>query len=130
MTKSWYIEHGYKMSPLIEQAEIDRAERDVVAAYITPIVGTATIDEDVLESTTGQLAYLLFLQRSTFATRAGAKAKTGYNSADVDSWALLQQEAQGCHLALQTLRAQSGVDEKAAVNDICKIYFKTNFLNS
>lgn len=132
MTKQWYIEHGYKVSSLIEQAEIDRAERDVSAAYILPIVGTGTVPQElqsVVESTVGQLAFLLLLQRSIFATRAGAKLKTGYNSTDADAWALLQQEAQSCHLALQTLRAQQGVNADAYITDICKIYFKTNFLN-
>lgn len=129
MIRQWYIEHGYKLSALIEQAEIDRAERDVTAAYVSPIKGGAEIPQGILEAVTGNLAFLLLLQRSVFATRAGAKTKTGYNSADVDAWAILQQEAASCHLALESLKAQEGTNADAEVTDICKIYFKTNFIN-
>lgn len=129
MTRQWYIEHGYKLSALIEQAEIDRAEADVTAAYINPIKGEAEIAQGVVEAVTANLAFLLLLQRSVFATRAGAKTKTGYNSADVDAWAILQQEAASCHLALETLKTQAGANADAEIIDICKIYFRTNFFN-
>lgn len=129
MTKDWYSEHGYKMSSLIDQAEIDRAEREVTAAYVTPIVGDVQVDEDVKQNAVGNLAFLLLLQRSIFATRAGAKIKTGYNSQEADAWAKLQQEAASCHLALETLRKQAGVTADAEVLDICKIYFKSNFIS-
>lgn len=129
MTKNWYIEHGYKVSSLIEQTEIDRAERDVIAAYVVPIENGATIDATVRENAVGQLAFLLLLQRTLFLTRAGAKTKTGYNSQEADAWAKLQQEATSCHEALETLKAQEGVNPNAKVVDICKIYFKSNFIN-
>ena len=129
MTKSWYIEHGYKLSSLIDDAEISRAEREVTEAYITPIVGSAVVDETVLQNAIGNLAFLLILQKTLFATRAGAKVKTGYNSQDADAWAKLQQEATSCHLALETLKKQNGVNADAEVIDICKLYFKTNFIS-
>ena len=129
MTKSWYIEHGYKLSSLIDDAEISRAEREVTEAYITPIVGSATVDESVLKNAVGNLAFLLILQKTLFATRAGAKVKTGYNSQEADAWAKLQQEATSCHLALETLKKQNGVNADAEVIDICKLYFKTNFIS-
>ena len=129
MTKSWYIEHGYKLSSLIDDAEISRAEREVTEAYITPIVGSATVDETVLQNAVGNLAFLLILQKTLFATRAGAKVKTGYNSQEADAWAKLQQEATSCHLALETLKKQNGVNADAEVIDICKLYFKTNFIS-
>ena len=129
MTKSWYIEHGYKLSSLIDDAEISRAEREVTKAYITPIVGSAVVDETVLQNAVGNLAFLLILQKTLFATRAGAKVKTGYNSQDADAWAKLQQEATSCHLALETLKKQNGVNADAEVIDICKLYFKTNFIS-
>lgn len=129
MTRQWYIEHGYKLSALIEQAEIDRAEADVIAAYISPIKGGAEIAQGIVDAVTANLAFLLLLQRSVFATRAGAKTKTGYNSADVDAWAILQQEAASCHLALESLKTQEGANADAEVIDICRIYFKTNFIS-
>lgn len=129
MTKQWYQEHGYEMSSLISDAAIARAESDVTDAYITPIVGDAEISTEILESAIGSLAFLLILQRTIFATRAGAKVKTGYNSQEADAWAKLQQEASSCHLALEKLKQEPGVNPNAPIVDICKIYFKTNFFN-
>lgn len=129
MTKTWYSEHGFKLSSLIDDTEIARAEREITAAYITPIVGDATVTQAVLENAIGTLAFLLILQKTLFATRAGAKTKTGYNSQEADAWAKLQQEAASCHLALETLKKQEGVNADAEVMDICKLYFKTNFIS-
>lgn len=117
------------MSSLISDAAIARAERDVTDAYITPIVGSVAVSTEVLERAIGNLAFLLILQRTIFATRAGAKIKTGYNSQEADAWAKLQQEATSCHLALEMLKKEQGVNSDAQVIDICKIYFKTNFFN-
>ena len=129
MTKKWYQDNGYEMGSLIDDAAIERAERDVTDAYVTPIVGTAHVDTSVRERAVGNLAFLLLLQRTIFATRAGAKIKTGYNSQEADAWAKLQQEATSCHLALEVLKNQPGVNPDANVTDICKIYFSTNFIH-
>lgn len=129
MTPQWYNEHGYKVSQYIEQSEIDRAEADVRRAYVEPIVGSANVSDYVIDNTVGCLAHLLLLQRTIFATRAGAKLKTSYNSQETDAWSKLQQEATSCHLALLNLRNQVGVNSDAEVVDICKIYFRTNFFN-
>lgn len=128
MTKQWYLEHGFKISSLLEQTEIDNAEREVTEAYVEPIA-TETVPVEVKENAVGNLAFLLLLQRSIFLTRAGAKAKTGYNSQDVDTWSKLQQSATSCHLALEKLRNAEGANKDAEVLDICKIYFKTNFIS-
>lgn len=129
MTKKWYQDNGYEMGSLIDDAAIERAERDVTDAYVTPIVGTAQVDTSVRERAVGNLAFLLLLQRTIFATRAGAKIKTGYNSQEADAWAKLQQESTSCHLALEVLKRQPGVNPDANVTDICKIYFSTNFIH-
>lgn len=129
MTKQWYQANGYEMGSLIDDAAIERAERDVTDAYVTPIVGTANVSTEVRERAVGNLAFLLLLQRTIFATRAGAKIKTGYNSQEADAWAKLQQEATSCHMALEVLKRQPGVNPDANVTDICKIYFYTNFIH-
>lgn len=116
------------MSSQIEQTEIDRAERDVTAAYIVPIVGGATISASVHQNAIAELAFLLLLQRSIFATRAGAKTKTGYNSQDAGEWALLAQCAHSAHAALQAVRVEAQ-NMDAEVTDLCKIYFKSNFIS-
>ena len=128
MTKQWYQENGYEMSSYVSDAAIARAERDVTDAYVTPIVGNANVSKEIKERAIGNLAFLLILQRSIFATRAGAKVKTGYNSMEADTWAKLQQEATSCNLQLEILKKQPGVNPDAHVTDICKIYFSTNFL--
>lgn len=129
MTKDWYTDHGFKMSNLIDQSEIDRAEREVTAAYVEPICGEVSELTEEQENAVGNLAFLLLLQRSIFLTRAGAKTKTGYNSQEADAWAKLQQSATSCHLALEQLRNTEGADKGAEVMDICKIYFQTNFIS-
>ena len=129
MTRQWYIEHGFKISSLIEQTEIDRAERDVISAYVAPIENGATVQAETREKVIGQLAFLLLLQRTLFLTRAGAKTKTGYNSQEADAWTKLQQEAMSCHSVLELLKAQTGVNPDAKITDICKIYFKSNFIS-
>lgn len=129
MTKQWYQEKGYKMSSLIEQAEIDRAERDVTAAYVAPIVGGMTEHEMERQNAVAELAFLLLLQRSIFATRAGAKAKMGYNSNDAGEWQLLAQCAHSAHIAIERLRSLQGANASAEITDICKIYFKSNFIS-
>ena len=128
MTKQWYQENGYEISSYVNDAAIARAERDVTDAYVTPIVGNANVSNEIKERAIGNLAFLLILQRSIFATRAGAKVKTGYNSMEADAWAKLQQEATSCNLQLEILKKQPGVNPDAHVTDICKIYFSTNFL--
>ena len=129
MTKDWYSQNGFKISSLIDQSEIDRAEKEVTAAYIVPIVGEVETPTEVQKNAIGNLAFLLLLQRSIFLTRAGAKTKTGYNSQEADAWAKLQQSASSCHLALEQLRNTEGANKDAEIMDICKIYFKTNFIS-
>lgn len=116
------------MSSLVSDAEIARAEAQVTAAYVTPIAGDAqVVPVELLEKVVGNLAFLFLLQSSVFLTRAGAKVKSGYNSQEAETWEILQQEASSCHLVLEELRAESE-NKDAEVTDICKIYFKTNFL--
>lgn len=129
MTKQWYQEHGFKVSTYIDDAEITRAEKTVRDAYIAPIVGSASVSQSVIEAAVAELAFLYMLQQSVFLTRAGAKTKTGYNSQDADAWARLQQSATSCHLALENLRKQQGANAAAEIVDVCKIYFKTNFIS-
>lgn len=117
------------MSTYIDDAEITRAEKTVRDAYIAPIVGSASVSQSVIESAVAELAFLYMLQQSVFLTRAGAKTKTGYNSQDADAWARLQQAATSCHLALENLRKQQGANAAAEIVDVCKIYFKTNFIS-
>jgi hypothetical protein len=118
------------VSAQLDAKEISRAESDVEAAYIKPImsVATGTPSDDVVQNTTANLAFLLLLQRSTFLTRAGAKMKTGYNSQSATDWEQLQDAATTCHMWLEKMKEEAGVANPKIV-DICKIYFKTNYIS-
>lgn len=127
MQIDWYKKHGFEVSNLISQAAIDRAERDVREAYITPIVGE--VEDEVVERAIGTLAFLLILQRSIVATRAGAKIKSTQTSQSPEAWDIIAQEALASHMALEVLRKQPYAKKDAEVLDICKIYFKSNFIS-
>lgn len=118
------------MSAQLDAHEISRAESDVELAYIKPImdVATGSPSSHVLENTTANLTFLLLLQRSTFLTRAGAKIKTGYTSQSATDWEQLQDAATSCHVWLEKMKKEAGVSDPKIV-DICKIYFKTNFIS-
>lgn len=128
MTVQEYREAGYKVSAQIEEAEIVRAEKDVLQAYILPILPNADpATDEVVRSAVMAFAFLLLLQRSIFATRSGAKEKTTPQSQTADLWNLLAQMASTCHLKLDAVRQKTGADMKAEVQDICGIYFSTHY---
>lgn len=125
------------MSINIDQAAIDRAERDVVNAYVSPILPDAdlsTLDEtsltEDLAHCIANLAYLLVMQRCVFITRSGAKEKTGPNSTSPDGWRILEECSATAAMAISQLRKMEGASACAKVTDICKIYFTTNFIHS
>lgn len=128
MQVEWYKAHGYEVSNLIDQATIDRAEADVRQSYITPILGADAQGDDV-DMAVGNLAFLLLLQRSVMATRAGAKIKTTQASINAETWQVVAQECASCHLRLEGLRKKDGANTRAEIFDICKIYFKSNFVS-
>lgn len=126
MLVSWYKENGYEISTLISQATIDRAEADIKAAYLAPIVGDKYDTPEAVDAL-ANLTFLLLLQRTIFATRAGAKIKTTLTSQEAGEWQKISQQASVCHAHLQALRATSGANAGGKILDICKIYFSTNF---
>lgn len=128
MQIDWYKKHGFEVSSLIDQSTINRAEADVRQAYVTPILGAEAAGDDV-DMAVGNLAFLLVLQRSIMATRAGAKIKNTQTSQNAETWAIVAQECASCHQRLEMLRAKPEADSRAEVFDICKIYFKSNFLS-
>lgn len=75
-----YRAAGFNLSIYIDEAALARAESDVKAAYIAPLVDDYDEDDDPYKSTIMVLAYLLIMQRSVFATRAGGKQKNAPQS--------------------------------------------------
>lgn len=127
MTPSDYIAAGYEMSAQKAQAEITRAESDVTRAYVYPIIPNAqTTDADVKRAVMS-LAFLQIVQRNIFATRGGARLKTGASSTQPSGDAILQQMAHECHEALEVLRGKAGANKDAKVDDVLRIYFSSNY---
>lgn len=128
MTPQEYANKGFAVSLHIDQAIIDRAEADVRAAYVTPILGEnaqgANVDDAV-----ANLAFMAMTQRNVFVTRSGAKEKTNVNSRTADTWDTLQEMAHTCAMKITALRMLPGANKEAEVNDICRLYFKTNFFH-
>ena len=124
-----YRAAGYALSTLIDQAAITRAEKDVCAAYIVPLVGRtptqAESEAEPIKSALMALSFLLVLQRSASATRAGAKTKNTPQSVSPTYDDILRQNAPTC------VRALCSIDtEKNPVNecsDICGIFFTSQF---
>lgn len=126
MTPQEYANKGFAVSLHIDQSVIDRAEADVRAAYITPILGENAQGEAVNDAI-ANLAFLAMTQRNVFVTRSGAKEKTNANSRTAEAWETLQEMAHTCAMKIETLRQLPDANKSAKVNDICRLYFKTNF---
>lgn len=126
MTKSEYIEAGYRLSLQVEQTQIDRAESEVIAAYCARIAPTMSVSDEAYKSAVMTLAFLWLLQHSAFATRAGAKTTRITSAAVSPDYEVMRQSAMDCHAALMALRSAAG-DTGAEVLDICRVYMVTNF---
>lgn len=124
-----YKASGYLISTHISQAVIDRAERDVVSAYISIIDAAGVVSEDDKRPAMMELAYTLALQRSIFATRSGAKEKTTPQSYTADRWALLSQQSATAAMRLKQLADKAGAkDWESKVYDICGLLYKTQYI--
>ena len=127
MVAADYKAAGYRLSQLIDQAEVTRAEKDVVAAYIVPLIGHIPTDQEKaaepLKTAIMSLSFLLIQQRSATATRAGAKTKLSEQSNTPSADDLLRQYAPSCVVALRVIDA----DAYKKVSDLCKVFFTTNY---
>lgn len=126
MTPADYRAAGYSVALQTEQSVIDRAEADVAAAYIVPLLGT---DYDattaIVRDAIMGIAYLLMQLRTAQATRAGGKIKTVTQSLTPTYSDLLAQNAATCAMYLQRIDTEWW----RKVSDICRIQFKSNFIN-
>lgn len=128
MTAQNYRDAGYAVSTLIEQAAINRAEQDVINAYIVPLLGRIPTADEItntppLQSAIMSCSFLLLMQRVAVATRAGGKEKQTNQSLNPTNADLLQQNAADCASKLRALN--NGV--MADVDDICGIFFVSNY---
>lgn len=126
MTAKEYRDRGYEVSMQIEQAVIDRAEREITEAYIKPLTDKGVEDADVKEAVFA-LAYLRMTQQRFFATRSGGKTKTNEFGQDYDQWAKVAEWGAVCDMWLSKVAKANG-KRTDVVTDICRIYFKSNWL--
>ena len=127
MTKEWYKAQGYHVGLEGTQEMIDRAEREVKAAYIAPILPSADYTKDEVKQCLADLAFMRLLQLTLFVTRSGAKEKFGDHSASASNDAKFQEQGRVAANAVDTLRLMPGANATAKVNDICYLFFKSNF---
>lgn len=127
MTKEWYKEHGYRLGLNDTQEVIDRAEREVKVAYIAPILPGADYDEDEVKQCLADLAYMRMLGIALFVTRTGAKEKHGDHSSIPTDETKFNEQGLIAADAVDKLRAMEGANASAKVNDICHIFFKSNY---
>lgn len=127
MTQQQYIQNGYRVSASLAQDFIDRAEDDVKEAYIKPILPNADCSTGVAQKCFMQLAFILMVRRSAIATRSGGKINNPLNSQNLTEEQALSEFAATAHMYIEQLRKEDGANVKAKVNDICGIYFSTNY---
>lgn len=119
-----YRTAGFRLSLQVSQDEIDRAERDVTAAYVAKVA--PGYDPDAVREAVMQLAFILLCQRATVATRSGGKVKTtpyqsenGYPS---------QGDLENADRLLRAIRTEDG-EVSELVDDICGIYYRQKYLS-
>ena len=135
MTAKEYQEHGFRLSLQVQQAEIVRAENAVYGAYlaktygdkmpaeveqVTSVDGWAT--NATLAECVANLAFLYLAQKSILATRSGGKVPNALSAATAGGWDNLAQAASDCAYSLQRCNVADG-----DMDDICGIYFKSNY---
>ena len=124
-----YRAAGYALSTLIDQAAVTRAEKDITAAYIVPLFGNvptqAQSEAEPIKSALMALSFLLVMQRSAVATRAGAKTKNTPQSFTPEAADIIRQNAPAC------VRYLCAIDPKKnpvkECSDICGIFFSSHY---
>ena len=135
MTAKEYQEHGFRLSLQVQQAEIMRAENAVYGAYLAKTYGDKTPAEveqvtsvdgwatnATLAECVANLAFLYLAQKSILATRSGGKVPNALSASTAGGWDNLAQAASDCALSLKRCNV---ADED--MDDICGIYFKSNY---
>lgn len=126
MTAAEYIAKGFRVSGQVLQTEIDRAEREVVAAYIAKVAPAYSLTDADTKEAVMQLAVILLLQRHAVATRSGGKNKQSPNLSS-DGWPN-QGDVENADRLLRKVQTEKGLTSKL-VDDIAGIYFRTQFVS-
>ena len=127
MTAQEYNTAGYRVSTLVPQPEITRAENDVKAAYIAKLTTDDTTT--TAKAAIMQLVFILLCQRNTSATRSGGKLKLSPQLSE--NAQARQSDYDNADRLLRQLQSEPhGIAGNIAqmVDDICLIYMR-NFLS-
>lgn len=127
MTAQEYNTAGYRVSTLIPQPEITRAENDIKAAYIAKLTTDDTTT--TAKAAIMQLVFILLCQRNTSATRSGGKLKLSPQLSE--NAQARQSDYDNADRLLRQLQSEPhGIAGNIAqmVDDICLIYMR-NFLS-
>ena len=132
ITAQQFIDKGFRVSQQLPQAELDRAAMDAFICYVGKVSRiTVTPDNTILRTpeqgeAAMQIAYILLLQRSAVATRAGGKLKLSPSLSDAGYPS--QQDYSNADRLLRRLQeigpgAVAG-DVSKLVDDIAGIYYR------
>ena len=112
---------GYKISNEFEQPLIDRCVKDILTAYIKPILPTYTdTDEDVLNAVYC-LVFILLLSRNAVKTRYGA-VKKGVDGSQNIPIAEIEQLTKTADMYLSILQNKEDAEVCPDIKDIANIY--------
>lgn len=131
-TAQQFIDNGFRVSEQIRQSELNRATMDAFMCYVGKVSKiTVTPDGHIMHTSEQaeaamQIAYILLLQRSAVATRAGGKLKLSPSLSDVGYPS--QQDYSNADRLLRKLQevgpdAVTG-DASKLVDDIAGIYYR------
>lgn len=125
MTPEEYRKNGYRMALTVSQQEITRAEEDVYYCYVRKVNPNMRPDEPKARPAVMQLAFILLLQRSAVATRAGAKEKESPNLSVKAT--VPQADVDNADRLLRQIKTVDGHVSKL-VDDICEIYYQNKYM--
>ena len=122
ITAQQFIDKGFRVSQQLPQAELDRAAMDAFICYVGKVSRiTVTPDNTILRTpeqgeAAMQIAYILLLQRSAVATRAGGKLKLSPSLSDAG-----YPSQQDCSNADRLLRRLQDIGPGAVAGDVSKL---------
>lgn len=128
MTVQDYRDFGLNVSSNVSAQVLKSAEALVERCYLKPLRGVLHADDKLERGALMCLSFLYVLESSnTFATRAGAKGTAITASTQASGSDCLNAVAARCRSELELLASEYGADVRLC-DDVCQIYFNTNFL--
>ena len=123
-----YRDFGLNVSANVSAQVLTSSEALVERCYLKPLRGVLPADDELERGAVMCLAFLYVLESSnTFATRAGAKGTAITASTQASGADMLNAVAARCRSELELVASEYGADVRAC-DDVCQVYFSTNYL--